>query len=1626
MTRKLKKLLYTMSILCFLMSSSILLGSSTDLLSNVDKPENLTEPYSSDINTVNKFYINGTEIFEEGTWHFFLNESLELAIDVTADVDDAYFWYQYSTGGTEYNSSSLSSGTSHDYNQSFYFDGNTQTGLYNAQIILKNTSGSFQNYSFYFDIADPEPVIYAVYLRDVTWKNTWTRIYEGQRWYTYRDTTLEIGAKVGNMDDITSISSVELVYEDGNNTIYDSISMTKGTEETFRDVPVYNYNTSGGIETDFNAGSERNRWIPGDAYDANITATDVNGGEWVFPFKIEILNRAPKITEFEVTGANIPTPSSNGDIVTVTVNVSDLEDDVVYQADNTINVENTLGPASYGIDEEGVNIDWITPGPYLEQIQYVNQLGHQVEIDQNGAYWVNLTVGEFYEKHITSWNIGISYWTNSSNALELWMLNETALGGNGTWYKTGHTFTGSDSGPSWQHDLVIFPSGSDPDVDLEEFCTERYGHQVRLKINKTSAGAINFTLDSINVTYKCDRRYSVTKLELLVWGPRDSLNEFEIIDISDFWDTDWALGNRWSYEYNLTETINGTYTFVVRAYDWGSLITDNIQDVRFINFPLNSRGRVEASYLVNYGVPRGKINNITESGVQVANRDALDPDSSATVTITVSDTTDDTHALKYYNNTVRPQILYQQNGSVYYTVGTNNFTQVELSQLSGDGNYMNENGNNTLNVTMTQESQQSLIFEYRLSEFPWLGEDNITGLKPHWNWFFDKDPNMAFSAIRISFWNWSASDWTSTVWQNSSGDPFSPVPEDNNVTGRVYSAQSWLTDTDSIKDIVNETYSNKVLVRFEIINPSDYQYNLNACIAYQALEIRYDNYFTADAVVFSEDTGTNTYAMADIGHTGTTKQWQVNIPVNEALPNDYMIVFFLQNGNSTARIFAGRYQSYDTGASYKYVVQTGYDEEEWWVMNQTMSVRPRTLSSSVNLGNSYVKRTSDLFQVNGTLSSEAQIAAGNYSSFEIQMRRGGDQLISNWLYYPQVGINFDYQYTTGFWNLSKTFTDVISAGRYYYRLLLTTNDDNVYATEWEDVRILNYQPNVQDYVVDAGTDYYRENTEFDFEMQIRETETNVNDLTLEFVLPCLDRTNDNNPFLWKKQISDPTVEDQGDGVYNISGSFKFSKDIHIGDYDNIYFSITDDDAIWPQTGALRIPKSITILNNAPQIVTSLSSNVTNDDIYRDKTVNLYWNYSDVDDPYPLDNFTFSVFNIEDPDSSITGLNTGDIVYDPLPDKMLFGYNYTFGKTAILGTYTFTIEVEDPDGANVLQTIDIDVLNNLPVVTEIIIENLETGQYATLNQDGNISQFWIKRNTQQFKLTVNLSDVEDSYLGDNQINKVYYEIRHEYSVATSGDPWTSSISWDTNLTILKDAGENGNGIETWTGTYSLPVDTEFYSGPCYLRIYMVDGDDDSGVSGDTLFLVNNSAPKFGATPYQIKIEGVTDATEVIRGQDIKIWVNAEDDDYDPEDTDNGLYISKIDYRYKITRGAWHRTVSVTVNDGEWNVDSSGSIILTLKTDDDNNEIPENPDGSPMNITILSITIYDNDVGYIEDIDLTGDDRATLTEINYQIAFIEPDKPFPIWLIFVIIGAAVGGVVFFIWYYKKYFSYKKYMD
>jgi hypothetical protein len=1620
----------SLMVISFISSISMM---GTEFVNVKDNSKN-NAPSPLSQNAISSLEINGTQLYEDGRYYFYKNETLNVVSTATTDVTDAWFIYNHTLNPSENGWVKLTK-AGNEFSSNIYFAGDVLTGEYNAYISSYNTS-TFQNFSFYIIVSDPEPVIHAVYLRDRTWNNVWVRIYEGQIINTYRNTTLELRISVANRDDLNAINSVEVAYENGIQDLWanNKVAGSTGTPSTFKGISVKNY-TNTEIKTSFDKTvGGRELWKPGEQFDVSIKANDTANNYWFFEFYVKILNRAPKITEFSVSPSNIPSPGTTSNVI-VTVNASDLEDDVVYDASAQEYVPYYAYSRSFGLSP--TNAAWNqSSSPSSTALLFRNEGSeHKIKLDQNGYYLVNFTLSPIYAAHISSWDVNYRYWTNTSSNIDIEAYNYNTK----SWYKpTGGDLTGSLS-LSYDDDGVSFSN-------LGDYCRQSSGYTIQVRFYQTINPAQHWGkilyVDYINVTYKPLIRTSSPAILLGIYNPISSTGEW--VDIKQFWDTTYSPGNRWSYNYTFTKKTNlqGAYTFVVRVYDYGYSDFIHADFLTTTYFEQSSQGFADASYLVNYGIPRGQLNNMTGPGVQINETTHPNANKNLNVKLTVSDTLNGDSAPLNHTYQLDQNELYYQDGTTIKTSSTS-YSPIPDNYIQSMGNLTENDGNITrikLNdAPLLSLRNQSIIFTHYLNQYYWLNSENITKMRFYINWHFDDPvPDISIPMIGVDFFNWETNKWTDTSqkpgWNQPPAASGELNPSPPSTKDLDYWASPELNDKNLINQIVNGSNNNKLMVRIWISSQaSTVASYLNCCIDYEAIEVQYENYFSAVMHVADSEGYLSEYPMENTLDDTTFRVWEYDLLIGSNSSRDYIIWFDVQNGNSSSKLIGGRYSSIKiSDTNFLNIPYVSFSEQKWWDGNFTISVKQRVLGSTFVMGQSALFRITHTFQTNGTFVLSARIPRSYFDTFSIQFRLGGQLNFESWVSQSvSVDTNsLDYNQATGLWNLSYNFPTTYKAGRYFYRLFLKSTDGNYFATEWGDMRIFNYQPNtfVSDEFNPNGI-FYRENTAFPFNIRINDLESEASGITIGFQMNCEDRNG--NPYLWNRDADSVVKAEISENTFRLSGTFKFGREINVGDYNNLYIVVTDDDNVWPQTAKLRFAASLSIKNSLPIASIPISSNRSGNELFRNNGVQLYWNITDLDD-WNYQNFTLDTFRVDYNNGTVVNPATSLINYDPVHHRFEFNRFYSIYDSN--STHVYTLNYTDPDGDPLVssQILNLKVKDNLPTLVQIQFENLNKTKDGTIEYynlvksgvpiPGNLSAFQIHRGNEIVRITIQLTDIEDSHRSDRNYNisKVYFKLIH--NMVSDYDPWPNGLAtWD-DLEMMQTG--SFNGIEKWELNLTLPTSRYFYAGGMQFVVYMKDADNGYGINNSGVFGVSNHAPYFAKIAqnynrgFNVFVNTTSNPAAVKYGEPILIHVYASDLDI------GQLGIVRITVGFQIqtpTRTSFGDAYYTAV---DWTYNATDDFYeLILHTD-----ITRNPEMTlnALLIRITDITIEDNDAGNVDNTDKYGDVLATIIDLNYELdVYALPVVPFNIWVVIIPI-AAVGVAVFLVWYYRKYFSYRKYMD
>jgi len=598
----------------------------------------------------------------------------------------------------------------------------------------------------------------------------------------------------------------------------------------------------------------------------------------------------------------------------------------------------------------------------------------------------------------------------------------------------------------------------------------------------------------------------------------------------------------------------------------------------------------------------------------------------------------------------------------------------------------------------------------------------------------------------------------------------------------------------------------------------------NFSVDYEELEVQYDNEFTAIAHIVDSDGQKYEYNMSHTDKAGS-RLWNLTLPNSEWLSKDYIMWFDVQNGNSSTKLIGGRVQPMSKGSFFVLGPYHELSSERAWDKNYTFTANNRAQTSTFTKHHKLnIYRSIESILINGTLGADSRLREDDFTDFWVEFRRGGTQNYNDWHIIPTTSGFMDYNNVTGVWNVTYPFLNTFPAGQYFYRLKLQTIEKGIYASAWCELRIHNFQP--QDFTINSfptSGNYLRENTIVNFDIDISDIESDETGLQSSFLLECLDRTPSHDPYSWSKIADTQTTTPLGGNLYNLAGTFKYSRSIHIGPYNEIYVIVTDDDPYWPQTGKLRVPDfGVNITNNAPVMSMAIDSDKADDSVFRNNSMLVHWNITDLDD-WDYQNFTIHTWTIDYPNATQEVYNEGNragiIEYNGINHRWEYDRFYT--RYDSFGTYAFTINFEDPDSKSTsYQYFNPEIKNNLPTLVNMTFENLDRPNMTVellLNREtgevinDNLSDFIVYRASDNIRFTLNVTDVEDSYMPirDNNITEVYFKLENRKFTIDDVYTGASQDSRDYSTFVMNKSG-SVDGVETWISEFQLPGDADFYA------------------------------------------------------------------------------------------------------------------------------------------------------------------------------------------------------------------------
>ena len=1565
------------------------------------------KPKSSQVE-MSTFEINGTQIYNNGTFYLFQEDTLFFSLknplltsisNVDVDID-------HPVSGA-INIALTQDGSFPEWNATYQF---SEPGICPSTLTYENTSDSI-TIDFTLDISNPSPRVVKVWGKDTSYNNQWTEIVEGGVYETYRDTSfdvmVEILNKEGGLDEV-KLDSTILTLDDGTNA------------------PLYNYTTSSPIQITL---ATDDQWKPNEnLYEYIINASD-SEDFYLFQFYIEVLNKAPLIEQFDLSQTHIPNPSGDTTTVTISANASDFEDDQLYYGsgqktakytDPVLAVENRTGciqnspiPDEFSHldnEDEGEDYDLTFLDSGEGEFLIWMKINDEINLNKIQDFQTKLVLQQNADA-ISDATLSIYDYTGND-----WDLLEDLTGGTGG-SKTTYTHTSADV------------TGAASDYYSPENKT------VKLKFYYNDSSDIDMQLDYVDITTTVQRRESFSRVTLYAYAPKDNPGNAEEIEIINFWDEGNGI---WSYDYVIEnkEQYYGSWTFQIFFMDhgdlnyinqiWGNFSNSGTLRSSSAKYSYNfdpqtdfGFGQVYATKILNLGVSDSTHALNVTSIPSTNSSNGMEPyyDESINVTVDVSgfdNTNGELNYIEYDQRSLVSSIGIQKNttsGSSSEAIFPNYNVTGSIVNTTTDTSGSNDAYAFKLVKDISQNyAYESAIFSFKLARKFWLDRDNMTSISVEIdNWF---NTTNDLGHVYLEFWNYSSSGWiipSTGSWMDGNLNTVSVNSHFQDV----------ISNSDDIEDIVSANNNFIFRLRIEPNTPTlaqDYELNID----FINISVAFKNYYEAKLYLRSSVNTEVEINLTPLKKDMWTMQYSCVIDFEKLnLHADrFVFAFRFQNGNSTIYYYTFRKEPRIVSKSFQdYYLYEPSEEVAFRNKNYTLNVRnPSILFSEETTLNKFllVRGKNDL-AVNGTLNLYTmEDHPGLVESFEI---RKGTNSLSGW---RRPGITYDSG--TNQWSYSAGVTSY-EGGVYFYRLFYRTPYGDEYATNWKEFRINNFQPiefqfdfdNRENETLSRGDSYSFDFSYLDYDMSESWVQNNIGNLDILSVRVKMKNKSagDSATWLYPNLVS---YNGKSANRHEFSYELIIPDDITTGKYNTSYYNweflVNDsNNGIQSQLAFLNYSNTEFIIqNNAPSI-TNILTDATDDAVYRNNEIKLSFEITDSDENIP--NFlSVSYFNISTP-SPMVDISVGNNSVDYNAGNDNREYIYFAARDATLGQYNVSIKILDSDGREAYGEISFRVLNNRPVIKKV---SWKADEYATNDNNSVYRNIDPDYDIDPINFSIIATDVEDSWLNDNHTEEVYLLLKHEYMDIIR-----------INLTNIEVGSLSNGNNETWFGDYQFNNTVKgekLFAGEYDIEVYITDSDDDTASNLEKKVNVQNHAPKFHqAMISEFDMEepkAYYYKTKIKDGDDIEVYVFTSDQE--------GLDFLKIWYT-PLTGlqelGEQQQSKSFDFSDLEMSNESGTPIYkITIEYD----SLPE----ETVKIIMDEIAVFDDDFGFKPTteygksaISITnfGDDE--IIEIE-GVEITPPDNPLP--FIFTIVGivALIGAVIGGIYYYRKKTSWKRFLD
>ncbi len=1604
---KLKLLLLTLVFIIPVNAIFLALNEKTDLnsqsLTEDNQTEELKSPQSSALQ-IHDFKINNTKLFENNTFYLYQTESLYFTFQNVTSVSKVYL-----------NISALTLNLKLDYKGSNLWDKlqnfNNPVGKYHAILNYANFSKPTERtyFDFFLDIGNPAPRIIKVWGSDTSYNPTPSEIVEGGIYATFRKTTFNLLVETINKGSVTN--AVKLDYSDGLASY--SKPLTAGTPSD----PYRNFTYSLNFNVNTTSGKE-NQWKPSeDFYTFVLNASD-SAGYYLFEFFIEIKNTPPLISKFSLSPNYVENPTGATTTVTINVNASDFEDDRLYYGDSERNAKYT-DPVKKIENKTGVTLN-----PNAENLNYLKEIDWNSDAEYytltftqgtNRECWIWMDVNdEIVLNKIDSFQTKfvLRHVSYPSDKAECWIKDFNT----NTW-KLLANLTGIGAGF-----VTIVNQSSQLTGNPEDYYSPTNKSMViKFVFDDASLDQVVY-LDYIDVTTTVTRRETFSRVTIAVFKPEEAIpTDIEIINY-------WNDGtNQWSYDYPIENIASnyGSWTFQVLFMDHG---TKDYISQTWGNFSLTYSSSSKYSYtfseqlytfgqtfdtkIFSLGISKALALNISSIPYTNSSRGTAPLyDESFNMTIKVDGF--DTSNLYYKDIQTRSLVsgmaIQKNTTSSTSRSGdeifpTYNVTGSFASVNSNEGTYL---GFKLVKNLPQNYAYHTAAWSLQLENKWWINWTHISELIVTIdNWLNESND---VDHVNFEFWNYSSNSWVLL-----SGCQDGTALKKFSETGAVFSKS--VTSASELSSIIST--SSQVTMRLNIVTGhSELKQDYELRIDYINVTIKYRNYYTAKLTLRSANNGKVTINLEPYAKPGNIMQYStiINIKNLQLKADTFIMMFDFQNGNSS--IFYYAYRKIPRVLQDEYVSQYYYEPANQINLidkNYTLSITHTALSFTKALTiNKNLFFKGDSLSINGTMDLKT-LPIGHLDTNEIQIKKS---TIGTSIYW-ETSTSINYDSITYKWSYSEAITfPRYTYDVYFCRLYIRTMTSQDYATEWREFRIINSAPVDLNFSFSTGTPIEKNRGDtvgftfsfIDYDMDVDDAQGAV---TIRFEIQ--NKSNSNLPE-WIYATISPTVNQGSDFRIQLTGSLKIPKTTRTDAYNYSYykweFLVNDlNGNVQSQLSYLFYNGTKFMVKNSAPSITALTLDPTGQ-VYRNNSIKIRFNITDSDESKP---------------HLLTVVNFNITAIDPTPDVYVTNssvpyvsgkreYVYFVARNAALGLYNISIKINDSDGRAAYAPItSFTVRNNLPFA-------------FTDSSPYSINSIYRDTNT-SVRVSVNVTDVEDSWLGDNKTEDVYVILSHKSPYNTRIEAVSPDIEpLRLNLTLKYVANFTNGHRELWVGniTFNNTMDGQrFYAGALTVIAYVTDSDSALGATQLSDYIILNNAPQLTSKKLSsLEMEESQPFyfnTEVEKGKSITFYIFVTDVE--------GISFIKIWFFPLVGSNEVKESIeSREYHADDWETELIEGVLVykcTFDTDD-----LEEPDKT-VKIEVNKIAVYDNDYEYKPDeaYGATFDIEDNIG-ITIEITGVELVEEQPIVvMIFIVVGivAVAALIVVGIVIYRKKSSWRKFMD